>query len=156
MDHAAFTLQSHHTCLSPRKHSPYGGTMASGSNHLIAAYYSFIDPERMKGWVDLVSWPTADGLPILMVTHQLQARERPPVKDRRSSTELPPTNQVCDTTTKINFRKTLTIPNWHWFSHLLRHSGQEAYEVYSYKKHGFRSSRRHLRKHPLLVPLLVV
>jgi len=37
--------------------------MASGSNHLITAYYSFIDPERMKGWVDLVSWPTADGLP---------------------------------------------------------------------------------------------
>jgi len=43
----AFTLQSHHTRLSPRKHSPDGGTMASGSNHLIAAYYSFIDP---KGW----------------------------------------------------------------------------------------------------------
>jgi len=45
MDHTAFTLQSHHTHLSPRKHSPDGGTMASGSNHLIAAYYSFIDPE---------------------------------------------------------------------------------------------------------------
>jgi len=38
-----------HTGLSPRKHSPDGGTMASGSNHLIAAYYSCIDPERMKG-----------------------------------------------------------------------------------------------------------
>ena len=46
-----FTLQSRHTRLSPRKHSPDGGTTASGSNHLIAAYYSFIDP-------------TADGLPI--------------------------------------------------------------------------------------------
>jgi len=45
----AFTLQSRHTRLSPRKHSPDGSTMASGSNHLIAAYYSFIDPERMKG-----------------------------------------------------------------------------------------------------------
>jgi len=33
----------------PRKHSPDGGTMASGSNHMIAAYYSFIDPERTKG-----------------------------------------------------------------------------------------------------------
>jgi len=31
------------------KHSPDGGTTASGSNHLLAAYYSFIDPERMKG-----------------------------------------------------------------------------------------------------------
>ena len=28
------------------------------------AYYSFIDPMRMKGWVGLVGWPTADGLPI--------------------------------------------------------------------------------------------
>ena len=28
------------------------------------AYYSFIDPVRMKGWVGLVGWPTADGLPI--------------------------------------------------------------------------------------------
>jgi len=28
--------------------------MASGSNHLIAAYYSFIDPKKMKGWVDLL------------------------------------------------------------------------------------------------------
>ena len=26
------------------------------------AYYSFIDPVRMKGWVGLVGWPTADGL----------------------------------------------------------------------------------------------
>jgi len=49
MDHTAFTLQSHHTRLSTRKHSADGGTMARGSNHLIAAYYSFIDPERMKG-----------------------------------------------------------------------------------------------------------
>jgi len=49
MDHTAFTLQIQHTRLSPRKHSSDGGTMASGSNHLIAAYYLFIDPERMKG-----------------------------------------------------------------------------------------------------------
>ena len=27
------------------------------------AYYSFIDPGRMKGWVGLVGWPAADGLP---------------------------------------------------------------------------------------------
>ena len=27
------------------------------------AYYSFIDPGRMKGWVGLVGWPVADGLP---------------------------------------------------------------------------------------------
>jgi len=28
------------------------------------AYYSFIDPVRMKGWVGLVGWPTAECLPI--------------------------------------------------------------------------------------------
>jgi len=40
----------------PRKHSPEGATTDfSNKSHLIAAYYSFIDPERMKGWV---GWPT--------------------------------------------------------------------------------------------------
>ena len=34
-----------------------------GSGHPIAAHYSFIDPGRMKGWVGLVGWPIADGLP---------------------------------------------------------------------------------------------
>jgi len=34
-----------------------------GSGHPIAAYYSFINRERMKGWVGLVGWPIADGLP---------------------------------------------------------------------------------------------
>jgi len=34
-----------------------------GSRHPIAAYYSFIDPERMKGWVGLVGLPIAAGLP---------------------------------------------------------------------------------------------
>jgi len=34
-----------------------------GSRHPIAAYYSFIDPKRMKGWVGLVGWPITDGLP---------------------------------------------------------------------------------------------
>ena len=47
----------------PRKHSPDGASTDWGCGHLIAAYYSFIYPERMKGWVGLVGWPTADGLP---------------------------------------------------------------------------------------------
>jgi len=46
-----------------RKRSPDDATADYGGRHLIAAYYSFIDPERMKGWVGLVGWPTADGLP---------------------------------------------------------------------------------------------
>ena len=47
----------------PRKHSPDGASPDWGWGHLIAVYYSFIYPERMKGWVSLVGWPTADGLP---------------------------------------------------------------------------------------------
>jgi len=49
MDHTVFTLQLHHTCLYPVKHSPDGAITDSDNSHLIAAYYSFIDPERMKG-----------------------------------------------------------------------------------------------------------
>jgi len=33
----------------PRKRSPDGATTDSGGEHLIAAHYSFIDPEMMKG-----------------------------------------------------------------------------------------------------------
>jgi len=33
-----------------------------GNRHLVTAYYSFIDLERMKGWVGLVGWPVANGL----------------------------------------------------------------------------------------------
>ena len=46
------------------KRSPDSATPNWGKRHLIAAYYSSIDPEGMKGWVGLVGWPTADGLPI--------------------------------------------------------------------------------------------
>jgi len=49
------------------KRSPDGATANWGSSHPymhpIAAYYSFIDPKGMKGWVGLVGWPIADGLP---------------------------------------------------------------------------------------------
>jgi len=54
-------------------------------------YYSFIHPEGMKGWLGLVSWPVADGLPTLVVAHQLQVERRTeslPVRDRRSTTVL--------------------------------------------------------------------
>jgi len=40
----------------PRKHSPEGASTDWGCRHLIAAYYSYIYPERMKGWVGLVGW----------------------------------------------------------------------------------------------------
>jgi len=37
----------------PRKRSPDGATADCGHRHLIAAYYAFIDCERVKGWVGL-------------------------------------------------------------------------------------------------------
>ena len=36
---------------------------SSTASASIAAYYSFMDREGMKGWVCLVGWPIADGLP---------------------------------------------------------------------------------------------
>ena len=43
----------------------------------------------MKGWVGLVGWPVADGLPTLVVTHQLQV-ERRTGKVRQSETDVLP------------------------------------------------------------------
>jgi len=43
----------------------------------------------MKGWVGLAGWPIADGLPTLVVTHQLQV-ERRTGKVRRPETDVLP------------------------------------------------------------------
>ena len=43
----------------------------------------------MKGWISLVGWPVADGLPTLVVTHQLQV-ERRTGKVRRPETDVLP------------------------------------------------------------------
>jgi len=43
----------------------------------------------MKGWVGLVGWPIEDGLPTLVVTHQLQV-ERRTEKVRRPETDVLP------------------------------------------------------------------
>jgi len=45
--HSWYTAKSPYVPL-PRKRSPDGAT-SRDSSHLIAAYYSFIDPRRMKG-----------------------------------------------------------------------------------------------------------
>jgi len=57
MDHTVFRLQQHHTCLYlvmqfTRQFT--SATTDSDNSHLIGDYYSFINPERMKGWVGLV------------------------------------------------------------------------------------------------------
>jgi len=49
MDHTFLTLQLHNTCLYLVKHSPDGAATDSDNSRLTAAYYSLIDPERMKG-----------------------------------------------------------------------------------------------------------
>jgi len=38
----------------PRKRSPDGATDDYGGGYSLAAYYLYINPERMKGWVGLV------------------------------------------------------------------------------------------------------
>jgi len=62
MDHTV--LPANTPCLPFLcNHSPDGATPNWGKRHPITAYYSSIDPEGMKGWIGLVSWPIADGLP---------------------------------------------------------------------------------------------
>jgi len=62
MDHRV--LPANTPCLTFfRMRSPDGATSNWGKRHLIAAYYSSIDPKGIKGWAGLVGWPTADGLP---------------------------------------------------------------------------------------------
>ena len=62
MDHSV--LPANTSCMPfLRMRSPDGATSNWGKIHLITAYYSSIDPEGMKGWVGLVGWPIADGLP---------------------------------------------------------------------------------------------
>ena len=62
MDHTV--LPANTPCLPfLRMRSPDSATSNWGKRHIIAAYYSSIDPEGMKGWVGLVGWPIADGLP---------------------------------------------------------------------------------------------
>jgi len=63
MDHTAFNLQRTPWQPLPRKRSPDGASTECGGGYLIAAHYSFIDPERMKGRVGLVGWPIADAYP---------------------------------------------------------------------------------------------
>ena len=63
MDHTV--LPANTPCLPfLRKRSPYGATSNWGKRHLIAAYYSSIDPEGTKGWVGLVGWHWGNWHPV--------------------------------------------------------------------------------------------
>jgi len=49
MDHTAFNLQRTPCLPLPRERSPDGTSTKCDGEYLIAAHYSFIDPEWMKG-----------------------------------------------------------------------------------------------------------
>ena len=88
--HGSHSFTCKYTIPAFRMRSPDGATCNWGKRHLIAAYYSSIDPERMKGWVGLLGWPIADSLPTLSghpsATGRAQDRESTPAEDRRSTT----------------------------------------------------------------------
>jgi len=54
MDHTDFNVQRTPCLPLPHGRSPDGASTECGGEHLIAARYSLIDPERMKGLAWLV------------------------------------------------------------------------------------------------------
>jgi len=79
-----FTCKLHHACLYLVSVHQTALPLTFHSVRLIAAYYSSIDLERMKGWVGLVA---ADGLPTRghpSAAGRAQDMKSSPVKDRRS------------------------------------------------------------------------
>ena len=94
MDHTAFNLQRTQCLPLPRKRSPDGASTECCGEHLIAAHYSFIDPQRMKGWVGLVGWPIADSLSgHPSATGRAQDGERTLARDWHSIAE--PHGPIC-------------------------------------------------------------
>jgi len=87
----------HHACLYLVYVHQMALPLTDDGICLIAAYYSSIDPEGMKGWVGLVGWPTADGLPIWVVTHQLQVEPRTGKVHLSKTNVLPPHHVWCTT-----------------------------------------------------------
>jgi len=87
-----FLPATHTTILTLlRKHLP-DSTIRRRRHTSDIAYSQFIDIGKMKGWVGLVGWPLADGLPIWAVhpsgADRAWDRESLPVKDQRSNQRL--------------------------------------------------------------------
>ena len=61
----------------------------------------------MKGWVGLVSWPVVDGLPTIVVTHQLQV-DRETGEVRRPKTDVLP---LCCATNANSATPDLRLPS---------------------------------------------
>jgi len=82
--------------LLPRKHSPDGATWAQSTHLIKQAFYSFIDLGRMKGWVGLVGWPVANGLP----TQWSPVGCRPSAGQGQFTGQRPAFRQLCYATNR--------------------------------------------------------
>ena len=65
----------------------------------------------MKGWVGLVGWPIEDGLPTLVVTHQLQVKRRTGKVRRPETDVLPLCHATNDTIRDVIL--TCELKSWH-------------------------------------------
>ena len=90
MDHS-FTCKLHHTCLYLISFHQMALPLTCEGVHLITAYYSSIDLERMKGWVGLVGWTS--GRFTLVSGHPSASG-----KVRRSKTDVLP---LCHATNRV-------------------------------------------------------
>jgi len=97
------TFKLHHTYLYLLSVHQMALPLNCDGVHLIAPYYSSVDPERMKAWAGLVGEHTADGLPTQVVTRQAsaagwaQGSESSPVKDRHSYNGTLTRTYICPT-----------------------------------------------------------
>ena len=101
MDHTVLLANYTTSAFSRRRHPN------RASRHLIAAYYSFMNPKSMKGWVGLIGWLVADGLFTQVVTHRMQVERRTRKVCRRKTGILPlcqATNQNDEHTLNVGLR----------------------------------------------------
>jgi len=109
-----FYLQTAPCLLFLRKRSPDGSAPNWGSRHRIAwseAYYSFIDPEGMWGWLSWRGWLTCSGWLSHISGHpsatgRAHDSESTPAKDRRSTARPrnPTTQKFLNCPTKTTAR----------------------------------------------------
>ena len=103
MDHTAFNLQRTPCQPLPRKRSPDGTSTECGGGHLIAAHYSFKDPERMKSWVGLVGWPIADGCKYSPISYRSSAGRRKNAGQRQTFYRWATLYQSCVFIMSVNW-----------------------------------------------------
>ena len=83
--------------------------MAPQSTHPIKRpCYSFIDLGRMKGWVGLVGWPVADGLP----TYWSPVGSRPSVGQRQFAGQRPAFRPTVLRNQQLNGDFTIIYTTW--------------------------------------------